>query len=429
MGRRSGTLRLLAVTVITLVVLSSAACQEAPQTAESPLPATQSPLLPTRSPLPPTDTVAPLSPTLEAETQEREMPTVPTPNASPTGTESEGIVTLATAGLAQRLDVPEEKITVESVEVVQWPDAGLGCPQPGMIYAQVITPGYRVLLEVDGQAYEIHTDTGQAMVLCEWEGPATIIPPVSGTAEPEPEPLITLAKEDLVQRLSISEGEIDIVEAKAIVWPDAGLGCPQPGMAYAQAITPGYRIVLAVGDQIYEYHTDRGRIVVLCADSSPPGLDAPGGSQLSIFVEIVQTPLSPDPPSRMPPKDTSPIGVFAFDPAGRLLLVQPSVEILPTTQVLVGLTTAGVPGRPYFASELFQLPSQQTTPLSLIAIDADSGTLTLAYAGQFFELSPGESRSFKQKAEGDLSPLDLTTITNHGPLAAIGLLPPDPAGP
>jgi hypothetical protein len=35
------------------------------------------------------------------------------------------------------------------------------------MYAQVITPGYRVVLEAGGQRYEYHTDTGRFVVLCE----------------------------------------------------------------------------------------------------------------------------------------------------------------------------------------------------------------------------------------------------------------------
>jgi len=49
-----------------------------------------------------------------------------------------------------------------------------------------------------------------------------------------------------------------------VEWSDASLGCPKPGFAYAQVITPGYRIVLTAGQQQYEYHTDKSRAVVLC---------------------------------------------------------------------------------------------------------------------------------------------------------------------
>ena len=60
------------------------------------------------------------------------------------------------ADLAGQLGIAAEAITVRSVEAVEWPDASLGCPKPGMMYAQVITPGYRIVLEANGQSYEYH---------------------------------------------------------------------------------------------------------------------------------------------------------------------------------------------------------------------------------------------------------------------------------
>lgn len=63
---------------------------------------------------------------------------------------------LAFADLEQR--IPGQEITVVSVEYTEWPDSSLGNPQPDMAYAQVITPGFKMLLEVSGQQYEYHTD-------------------------------------------------------------------------------------------------------------------------------------------------------------------------------------------------------------------------------------------------------------------------------
>jgi hypothetical protein len=45
-----------------------------------------------------------------------------------------------------------------SVEAVDWPDACLGAANPGDICAAVITPGYRIILDVGGQRVEYHTD-------------------------------------------------------------------------------------------------------------------------------------------------------------------------------------------------------------------------------------------------------------------------------
>lgn len=62
----------------------------------------------------------------------------------------------AVADLAERLDVDPAEVSVVSVEAVTWSDGSLGCPEPGMMYPQVLTEGVRIVLEVDGQQYRYH---------------------------------------------------------------------------------------------------------------------------------------------------------------------------------------------------------------------------------------------------------------------------------
>ena len=51
---------------------------------------------------------------------------------------------------------------------VTWSDASLGCPQEGFAYAQVITPGYKLLFSHEGAVYAVHTnDDGSHAVVCE----------------------------------------------------------------------------------------------------------------------------------------------------------------------------------------------------------------------------------------------------------------------
>ncbi len=57
-------------------------------------------------------------------------------------------------------------ITVVALEAVDWPDSSLGCPVEGELYAQVITPGYRLVVEVDGARTEIHTDLAGNAATC-----------------------------------------------------------------------------------------------------------------------------------------------------------------------------------------------------------------------------------------------------------------------
>jgi hypothetical protein len=55
--------------------------------------------------------------------------------------------------------ISPDALTLVSVEAVEWPSAALGCPQPEMVYAAVITPGYRIVLETEDARYVVHTDS------------------------------------------------------------------------------------------------------------------------------------------------------------------------------------------------------------------------------------------------------------------------------
>lgn len=77
------------------------------------------------------------------------------------------------------------------------------------------------------------------------------------------EHLVGLAKADLVQRLDINLDEIDLQGIEPTEFPDASLGVSEPGKMYAQVITPGYVIELAVEDAVYEYRGAGDRVVLV----------------------------------------------------------------------------------------------------------------------------------------------------------------------
>ena len=57
--------------------------------------------------------------------------------------------------------------------------------------------------------------------------------------------------------------EFDVIEVRAVHWPNACLGVETPGIACAQVITPGYVVVLDNGLLAFEFHTDaRGHAVL-----------------------------------------------------------------------------------------------------------------------------------------------------------------------
>ena len=70
------------------------------------------------------------------------------------------------AAIAADLGLPPESVQVITIEPRDWPDSSLGCPQPDMLYAQVVTPGYLVLVDVSGQQLEYHTDERGTVVRC-----------------------------------------------------------------------------------------------------------------------------------------------------------------------------------------------------------------------------------------------------------------------
>jgi hypothetical protein len=93
----------------------------------------------------------------------------PTPPGTPvTGDNQRTLppVKAAIEDLARQRGVDPAKVEIERVEAVEWPDMALGCPEPGRVYAQVITPGYRVALRLDGQTVVYHTDRASQVVSC-----------------------------------------------------------------------------------------------------------------------------------------------------------------------------------------------------------------------------------------------------------------------
>jgi hypothetical protein len=114
-------------------------------------------------------------------------------------------------------------------------------------------------------------------------------PTMPSALDPGLEPLLEQAKEDLAQRLSVPIDQIEVLEAELVVWPDASLGCPQPGMRYRQVPMDGALIRLQAEGQVYEYHSGGSRGLFLCEQPLKQQTDPP--PSLDLF-EL--TPGSPD---------------------------------------------------------------------------------------------------------------------------------------
>lgn len=89
-------------------------------------------------------------------------------------------------------------------------------------------------------------------------------PPDPPSPPVQPIPQLKQAVAEAAGRVGIDPSAVQVVSVQASEWPDTSLGCPKPGMFYAQAVTPGYLIVLEAAGQRFEYHADAGRRIELC---------------------------------------------------------------------------------------------------------------------------------------------------------------------
>lgn len=84
----------------------------------------------------------------------------------PVPPEASAAVDAARQAAATRLGVAPDQLQVTEVQPQQWPDASLGCPQPGQLYSQIVTPGFSVVIASGGHELEYHTDTRNRVTLC-----------------------------------------------------------------------------------------------------------------------------------------------------------------------------------------------------------------------------------------------------------------------
>lgn len=181
---------------------------------------------------------------------------IPTP-LDPAGQQ---IVTQASENLARRLGVGVDQVELGVAETVAWPDTSLGCPQPGTAYAQVITPGYRIVLTAGGKTYEYHADTRRRAVYCESRGTQ----PLPGDESTES---VRLAKEDLARRLGVSVNSITVSAVIGQEFSTDAFFCRTSKERIAKEgswqVVSGQSIHLSVLERRYEYHA-AGPTVIFC---------------------------------------------------------------------------------------------------------------------------------------------------------------------
>ncbi len=196
-------------------------------------------------------------------------PTKGTKGNPPTASSAMSPVTTPTSAPAEvlREDLAKElKVSTEQVKIVRTapkeslPTALLqsGCHEVNFDSSPELPAGQAVLLTVGPQSYVYYRDGNQWM-RC---GPSRAhLPAVGVPRAGDRQQMVYMAKEDLAKRLGIPADSITVESVDQVDWPDASLGCPEPGKMYAQVITPGFRILLKADGKTYEYHSGARHVV------------------------------------------------------------------------------------------------------------------------------------------------------------------------
>ena len=97
------------------------------------------------------------------------------------------------------------------------------------------------------------------------ETPApTSTPHMSQVAPQVPEAILNSILKEAAKRANVPPQELVIVRAEAVVWNDGSLGCPEPGMEYAQALINGFWVVISGAGQTYDFRVGRDGNFRLC---------------------------------------------------------------------------------------------------------------------------------------------------------------------
>lgn len=168
-------------------------------------------------------------------------PDVPTPYDSGEIQPPEAAVQ-AQIALAGVLGVTRDQIQIRDIQSVQWPDACLDAGEPGEICAQVITPGYRVVLAYGDELHTYHTDLS-----------GNEVRPVRQVAEPSEAAL--QSRQLLAALLGLNPDAVRIFSEESVHFADSCLEIPIPETVCAQVQVRGKRITLEADNHRFEFRS------------------------------------------------------------------------------------------------------------------------------------------------------------------------------
>lgn len=99
------------------------------------------------------------------------LATAPATNPPVNGEVPAALMDQAKSDLAKRTGLDPATFTTIRSEQVVWADGSLGCPVPGTMYVQMVTPGYWIQLGAGGTTYDYRSTNAGPVRLCEQPNP------------------------------------------------------------------------------------------------------------------------------------------------------------------------------------------------------------------------------------------------------------------
>jgi hypothetical protein len=108
-----------------------------------------------------------------------------------------------------------------------------------------------------------------AFVLAAWLTAGIVVSSAAAQVDIEElaDTVIAAAAKAAADRLQIPTDGLLVETIDPRDWPDSSLGCPEPGRAYAQMITPGYLVTIVPfegGDEVLVHTDESGQRVAIC---------------------------------------------------------------------------------------------------------------------------------------------------------------------
>lgn len=201
----------------------------------------------------------------ESPVPERTLPiALPSHNENGEETDSQEDVDRLRQLVASELGVEQETLMFIELKPEVWRDASLGCPEPGMVYAQILTEGWLVVFQnTAGELINVHAERGfDNFIICDDGASLT-----SGESSEEGDsaPVVRAAVQYIVEKLGYNEDEVTVNKISTRMWPNSCLGCPEKEEMCLAVMTHGYQLQVTVNGTEYSLHTDdTGSAIRLC---------------------------------------------------------------------------------------------------------------------------------------------------------------------